>query len=84
VVAAAQAEEMQSQQLALASSAAVPGGPAGVLRGRSPASEADSVVSRQFAARSRSAERRLRRKAKRAEAAMARAARAAGAGTVSA
>jgi 2-oxoglutarate dehydrogenase E2 component (dihydrolipoamide succinyltransferase) len=84
MLAAAQAEELQQQrrqQMALAGSVAVPGGGLGHTRGRSPASEADSGDSGRFtAARSRSDEKKLRKKAKQLRAAEQRAARAAGLG----
>ena len=84
ILAAAQAEELQQQQrqqLAQAGSVAAPGGGLGRPRGRSPASEADSGDSGRFtAARSRSDEKKLRKKAKQLRAAEQRAARAAGLG----
>ena len=89
MLAAAQAEELQQQQqwqqMALAGSVAVPGGGLGHTRGRSPASETDSGDSGAFtAARSRSDEKKLHKKARQLRAAEQRAARATGAGTTSA
>ena len=85
--AAAEATQQRAAILAAAQagSVAAPGGGLGHARGRSPASEADSGDSGRFtAARSRSDEKKLRKKARQHRAAEQRATRAAGTGLTSA